>query len=79
MININIVYAKKKDYAWNPSACTCEIDKYFKMDTYMKSITDHAVIACDEVIDTTETLPINFNDKKATYKKDYYNLHTFCK
>ena len=49
------------------------------MDTYMKSITDHAVIACDEVIDTTETLPINFNDKKATYKKDYYNLRTFCK
>ena len=43
----------------------------------MKSLFDGSVIACDEVIDTAETMPINSNCKKATYKTEYYIWHTF--
>ena len=43
----------------------------------MKSFIDNSVITCDEIIDTAETMPINSNDKKATYKMDYYIWHTF--
>ena len=64
---------RKKDYIWNSS--TCETDEY------LKSIIGDSVIACDEIIDAvakSDTIPINLNDKKPTYKMDYhYILHTF--
>ena len=38
----------------------------------MKSHIDDSVIACDEIIDTLETVWIN-----STYKMDCYIFHTF--
>ena len=43
----------------------------------MKSLIVDSVITCDEVIGTLDTVPINSNDEKATYKVDYYILHIF--
>ena len=43
----------------------------------MKGLIVDSVITCDEVIGTLDTVPINSNDKKATYKVDYHILHTF--
>ena len=43
----------------------------------MKSLIDDSVITCDEIIDTAETMPINSNDEKSSYKMDYYIWHTF--
>lgn len=57
--------------------CDCEANKYLKVYTYMKSIIDNPVITCKEVIDQTQTLPINANDEKAIYEMDYYILHCF--
>ena len=42
----------------------------------MKSIIDNSVITCNEIIDWTQTLPINANDKKATHEMNYI-LHCF--
>ena len=62
----------KKDYIWNPYTRSSETDEY------LESITGDSVIICGEIIDTSITAPINFNDKKVTYKIDYYyNLHTY--
>ena len=53
-------YCKSKiDYSWNPSRCICE---YLWANTYLKSIADTSVIACDET--------------DCTYKIDWYILHT---
>ena len=34
----------------------------------MKSIIDNSVITCNEIIDRTQNLPINANDKKQHMK-----------
>ena len=61
----------EKDYIWNPNACACE------NDDYLESIIDDSVITCDEIISTSETGSINFNDEKSTHKmKYYYVLYT---
>ena len=52
----------EKDYVWNPSTCNCENDEY------LASIMDDSTIICDEVIKPYDE-EINFNEKKATYKK----------
>lgn len=68
---------------WNPNTCVCDCDKHFKIDEYLnictcvKSITDGLVITCDEVVNTSGTILVNSNDKKETYKMNYYILHTF--
>ena len=41
----------KKDYIWNLATCNCENGKY------LASIIDDSVIKCDEIIDTTKTIP----------------------
>ena len=44
----------------------------------MKSNIDDSVTTCDEVVNTQETKSISSNnDKKATYRIDYFILHTF--
>ena len=43
----------------------------------MKSITNDLVITCDKIVDTPETVLINSNDKKATYKIKDHIEHTF--
>ena len=48
-----------KDYIWNPSTCNCENGKY------LATIVDDSVITCDEIIETTKTIPTKFNEKKS--------------
>ena len=66
----------KKDCNWNPASCNCENGKY------LASIMDHSAIMRDEIIEPygeeTKTIPINFNEKKATYKtQNFYILLAF--
>lgn len=41
-----------------------KIDEYLKNYTYMKSQIFDSVITCDEILDTSETVSIHFEDKK---------------
>ena len=41
---------------WNLATCSCENGKY------VGSITDNAVIRCDEIVYATKTVPTNFNE-----------------
>ena len=52
----------KKNDTWNPSTCTCGIDKYLKI------IIGDSVIIYDEVMDTLKTVLINSNDKRKHIK-----------
>ena len=67
----------------NHSTCDCECDRHSAIDEYLKNCTDEKsiidglVTICDEILDTSETMSINSNDKKGTYKMDYYIVHTF--
>ena len=45
----------KKDYIKNPVKCTCKNDKY------EENIIDKL---CDEILDTTKTVPSNSNEKR---------------
>ena len=47
----------EKDYIWNPATCS------FKNSKYLTSIIDNLVTACDEMLETTETIQINSNEK----------------
>ena len=64
MINVNVSVKyniSERDYIWNPATCICEND--------LASIIDNSVTMCDEIIDgETETVPINFNERKVAYK-----------
>ena len=51
-----------KDYIWNPVTCCCENSKN------VGSIIDNPVITCNGIIDTKETVPTNFNERKVTCK-----------
>ena len=62
----------EEDYIWNPSTCFCENGEY------LKSIIDDLAAKCDKIIEPKKTIPINFNDKKATCKIDNFSvLSTF--
>ena len=50
-----------------PSTCDCEVDKY------LKNIVGDVVIICDVVIVAPDIVSISII---ATYKMDYYILHT---
>lgn len=55
-----------------PSTCPCETNRY------LKSIADDLIITCDKIIVTSETVPINLNEKHATYEmKTFYILSAF--
>ena len=41
----------KRDYIWNPAACSCENDKC------VGSIIEGSVIRCDEIIEEAKTVP----------------------
>ena len=56
----------EKGYVKNSSVCACKINKYLKDNDYMKSFIYDSLIIHDEI-----------NDKKSTYKMDYYILHAF--
>ena len=65
-------------HSLNHSTCFCENGKH------IKHIVDNLNIVCDEIAcaidivsrNVTSTVSINFNDKKARYKKDCYILHS---
>ena len=48
-------YVCKKDYIKNPVKCSCKNDKY------EGNIIDKL---CDEILDTTKTVPSNSNEKR---------------
>ena len=49
-VNVNVKIRKcKNDYSWNLSTCIFD-------NTYLKSIADASVIACDEFISVMETV-----------------------
>ena len=56
----------KKDYIWNPATCSCE------NGIYLASIMVDSTITCDDIVkpykEETETIPTNFNEKKANCK-----------
>ena len=67
-VNVSVKIQKnyrvfKKDYIWNPATCSCQNGKY------LASIIDDFVITCDQIIEETKVIPINFNEKNATCKK----------
>ena len=67
-VNVSVKIQKnyrvcKKDYIWNPATCSCKNGKY------LASIIDDFVITCDQIIEETKAIPINFNEKNATCKK----------
>ena len=51
-----------KGYAWNPSLCARRWDKDREIDEYLenyscwKNVIDDFVIACDEIVDTPESV-----------------------
>ena len=62
-IQINTVC--KKYYIWNPNTCTRE------NGNYLGSIIDNSVITCDEITESsksvpTKSFPTTFNEKKVT-------------
>ena len=75
----------KTDFAWIPSTCPCQcvkhcdINKYLKHCSCVKTIVDDLVITCDEIIDEPRTALINSNDKKAKHKINYYHTSILSK
>ena len=57
-INVN-ASVRNTIYAKNSDTYSCENGKY------LASIIDNSVIACDETIEETKTIPTNFNEKSA--------------
>lgn len=60
-----------KNYIWKP--CTC----IFKNGKSLEYIIDDSLITCREITDTmqsTKTMSINFNNKKATYKMNNFYI-----
>ena len=53
----------EKDYIWNLVTCSCENDKY------AGGIMDDSVITCDEIIETTITVPTTTVPTKSTSTK----------
>ena len=74
-VMFSLVY--KKDYALNPSTCSCQYVQY------LETIINDLVVACDEIIDPlrpepTKTLQIIFKHRRGTCKmKNFYILLAF--
>ena len=60
-VKIKKKHVCEKDYFWNPATCSRENGKY------LASITDDAVITCDEIVEETKTITPNFNEKNIPY------------
>ena len=55
-VSVNIqknIKCEKKNYIWNPAACSCENGKY------LESIIDDSVITCDEIINASGSVSRN--------------------
>ena len=50
----------KKDYIWNPAICS------YKNSKYVGSIIEDSVITCDEIKETTKTVPRKILSTKST-------------
>ena len=51
----------KKGYVWDPATCSCENIKDDDLGKYLGSITQWT---CDEIIETTKTVPTNCDEKR---------------
>ena len=58
----------EKEYMWNPVTCSCKNGKY------LASVIDDSVITCDEIIEETKEVPINFNEKYITCKTQNFYI-----
>ena len=67
---------------WQLSSCGCKCNKTCKIDDYLDIkncsckkflIVKLVLERADEILETTET---SFDDKKATYEKNYCLIHT---
>ena len=79
-LNVSVKKQQNTMYVLNPSTCSCEYNKNCKIDEYFKNCTcfiDDLVIIGDGTVDAPKNVLINCNDKKETYKMDYYIFHTF--
>ena len=61
----------KKIYIRNPATSSCKNDKY------LGSIIDDSVVTCDEIIDTTKTVPIKTVPTKSTSTKLLQQISIF--
>ena len=60
------------EYIWNPATSSSKSNKY------LASIIDDSVLTCDEIIEETKSIPINFNEKNITCKtKNIYKKYIF--
>ena len=61
-----------KGHIWDSATCSCE------NGSYARGIIDDSVIACDRILETTKSIPTNFNEKKVICKmKNFYILLVF--
>ena len=44
---------------------------FVKIVKYLKHIADDSKIVCDEIINATDSVSTNFDNKKVRYKMDY--------
>ena len=51
----------KENYVWNPNICDCKINRY------LKSIADDSINTCDEKIEVSDSVSINFNARMEYY------------
>ena len=63
----------KKDYSWNPSACTCENSKYLKI------VIDTSVITCDEIKSVTDIITTKITNAIAINVKSTSSIHYHSK
>ena len=56
-------YWRKIDYSSNPSICICEIG------ANLKSVDDDPVITCDKITNTTNAVPMNYDDNSVACDK----------
>ena len=84
LIYVN-VSVKSVNFVWIPSTCPCQcvkhcdINKYLKHWSCVKTIIDDLVITRDEIIDEPRTALINSHDKKAKHKINYYHTSILSK
>ena len=62
----------EENHICNLSTCTCENDKYLEKLVY------ETVVRCDEIIDATQSEPINFNYKKTICKTNLFYFNFGC-
>ena len=67
-VNLKEHHVCEKDYDWNTATCSCKNGKY------LGSIIDDSVVTCDEIKETTKTVPTKTAPTKNTSTNFYILL-----